>query len=198
MSAWDFASGTVWHLNCDDYPDFVGSPCADDICEYVQGGQVRKMVTTISGLDHLEGEYVKAQTDGALPSGPNLFLVTSGDITLPEKAAVVHAGLPYDGTIRLLKSSDGSQVGTGQTKMRRVFLGVLRLYRSLGLKIGIDEDDLSPVFDTDPALPLYTGDQDKLPSTYHTKEAEVVIKQEDPLPAEILAVVLRSDVEEKL
>src|SRR3990167_5369465 len=30
-------------------------------CEYVSGGQVRKMVTSITGLSHLEGEAVQVQ-----------------------------------------------------------------------------------------------------------------------------------------
>lgn len=175
----------------------------DTNCAYVSGGQARKMVSTVSGLDHLEGEAIKIQMDGVLPTDSNgnlvtnSFTVTSGSITLPKKAAVVHAGIGYEGTIKILKTSNGSASGTGQTKMRRVYLSVLRLVRTLGLKVGTDIDHLSNIFDTTPALPLFSGDQDKLPDTISENDTEFVIKQEVPLPASITTLILRSEVEEK-
>ena len=73
---------------------------------------------------------------------------------------------------------------------------MLRLSKTLGLKIGMKEDNLSRIFRNTRALPLFTGDQDKLPNVVWDDEVEMIIKQEDPLPAEILAVILRSEVEE--
>lgn len=215
---WDF---TVWALECDDYPSFVGSFCSGKgidgtstvsdgeggtkaaFCPYVQVGEVRKMVNSVSGLDHLEGETIKVQMDGVLPTDSNgklttnAFVVASGVITLPKRAAVVHAGLGYDGTVRLLKSSDGSQLGSGQTKMRRVYLAVVRMFKSLGLKVGPDEDNLSPIFDGVPSVPLFTGDKRKLPVAPWDDETEMVFKMEDPLPCHILSILLESEVEEK-
>lgn len=164
-------------------------------CAYVSNGQIRKMVTAISGLDHLEGETIKVQVDGVLPEGDNAFLVTGGAITLPNKAAVVHAGLGYAGTIKLLKASDSGGPGSGQGRMRRVFNLVIRLVRSLGLKIGTDEDHLDPVFDGNPVLPLLTQDIHKTPDATWDDEAEMVFKMDDPLPCQILAVIIESEVE---
>jgi len=172
-------------------------------CEYIEDGQARKMVTAISGLDHLEGEQVEVQADGVLPllaTGKletNLFTVTSGAITLNQKAAVVHAGLPYDGVLKMLKSSDGSRIGTGQTKMRRVYNAVVRLFKTRGLKVGPDEDNLKPIFLDVPATPLRTGDERKLPIANWDDETEMVFKMEDPLPCFILMILLESEVEEK-
>ncbi len=174
-------------------------------CAYVEDGQARKMVTSITGLDHLEGEQIEVQTDGVLPKNSagnlvtNLFTVASGAITLNQKAAVVHAGLPYDGTIQLLKSSDGSVIGTGQTKMRRTYNAVVRLFKSLGLKVGPSDTaaDLKPMFVGVPTLPLTTGDERKLPVANWDDETEMVFKMEDPLPCLILMVLLESEVEEK-
>lgn len=164
-------------------------------CPYVSGGQVRKMVDTITGLTHLNGETVEIQMDGVVPD-TNSFVVASGSITLPEKAAVIHAGLPYDNEIRLLKASQGSQLGTGQGKKRRIFLSAMDLYRSLGLKIGLDDDHLDKIFQGQPALPLFTGEQEKLPDTIWDEEAELIIKQDKPLPAHIVSIITRSEVEE--
>jgi len=189
--------------------DFVASAAGVDglatgaFCEYVEDGQVRKMVTTVSGLDHLEGEAIKIQMDGILPTDStgklvtNSFTVSGGAVTLPKLAAVVHAGLPYDGTLQLLKASDGSAIGSGQTKMRRTYLAVVRFFKSLGLKVGPDKDNLSPIFDITPALPLHTGDKRKLPVAPWDDETEQVFKMEDPLPCLILMILLESEVEEK-
>ena len=172
-------------------------------CAYIKDGQVRKMVTAISGLGHLEGEAIEVQTDGVLPKNAtgqlvtNSYTVASGAIALNQKAAVVHAGLPYDGIVKLLKSSDGSRIGTGQTKMRRTYNAVVRLFKTLGLKVGPDEDNLSPIFLDAPSLPLSTGDTKKLPTAPWDDETEMVFKMEDPLPCLILMILLESEVEEK-
>jgi len=172
-------------------------------CAYVEDGQVRKMVTSITGLDHLEGEAIEVQTDGVLPKNSagdlvtNSFTVSSGAITLNKKAAVVHAGLRYDGTVQLLKSGDGSSIGSGQTKMRRIYNAVVRLFKTQGLKVGPDTDNLSPIFLGVPALPLRTGDERKLPVANWDDETEMVFKMEDPLPCLILAILLENEVEEK-
>lgn len=164
-------------------------------CAYVSNGQIRKMVTSITGLGHLEGETIKVQVDGILPEGDNAFLVSSGGITLPNKAAVVHAGLGYEGTIRFLKASDSGSPGSGQGRMRRVFNVVIRLVRSLGLQVGTDVDHLDPVFDGEPVLPLISRDIHKRPDATWDDETEMVIKMEDPLPCQILAVIFESEVE---
>jgi len=167
---------------------------------YKSSGQARKMITTVSGLSHLEGETVSIQVDGGVPSGQQTFVVSSGSITLKQKAAVVHVGLPYTGTIQMLKLSDGSQVG--QTKSRRIYLSTLRIYRSLGVLIGMDESHLNRIYfhaPNDPvaeSVPLFTGDSEKHFDTWWSREAEILIRQDQPLPLMILAVVLRSDVQE--
>ena len=189
--------------------DFVASAAGVDglasgaFCEYVEDGQVRKMVTSVSGLAHLEGESIEIQMDGILPTDSNKKLVTNaftvsgGAITLPKLAAVVHAGLPYDGTLTMLKQSGGSAIGSGQTKMRRTYLAVVRFFKSLGLKVGPDEDNLSPIFPVTPALPLISSDKRKLPKAQWDNETEMVFKMEDPLPCLILSILLESEVEEK-
>ena len=151
------------------------------------------MVTAISGLGHLTGETVVAQTDGYVPTTAT-YTVVAGAITLPAKAAIVHVGLPYEGTIQLMKLSDGSPTGTGQTRTRRIFHGALRLDRSHGLSIGRAEgalDDLQYSEDE-----LYTGDVEKVFQTTWDKADEIIIRQDKALPANILAIILRSQTEE--
>ena len=165
---------------------------------WISGGEIRKMVTNISGLDHLVGETVVAQTDGYIPSTETYTVAAGGSIILSEKAAVVHVGLPYEGTIQLLKLSDGSPLDTGQTKERRIYLGTLRLHRSQGLSIGRTSTTLDALNynDETDSEALFTGDMPKVFQTTWDKADEIIIKQTKPLPAEILAIIFRSEVED--
>jgi len=178
-------------------PDVPGTPVdGATFCTYVSQGTVRKMVTNVTGLDHLEGERVSVQADG-IPEDSQTYTVVSGQLNnaLPEKAAVIHVGLPYTGTIKLLKASDGNPAGTGQMKMRRLFLAGIRVFRSLGFKIGLDIDHLSPVILGKPTLPLTTGDLDKIPNTTWTKAGQLIIIQDKPQPVFIEAIITQSEVE---
>lgn len=168
--------------------------------EYKEGGEVREMATAFSGLGHLEGETVRVQADGVALSGN--YTVSSGALSpsLTDRAAVVHIGLPYDGTLQLLKPGD---INT-QFKNRRFFLSSLRIDRSLGFKIGQSEDFLRTVAvgtadgETDPNDGIfYTGDIEDIFTSWWDKQAEIFIKQENPNPLTILAVSLRSEVVEK-
>lgn len=167
---------------------------------YISGGQVRKMVSVISGLSYLNGETVSVMIDGGLPSGQQLYLVSGGQITLSQKAAVVHIGLPYTGTIQFLKFSDGAVVG--QTKMRRIYLSTLRVFQSLGGKIGRNENELVRLLYQAPNDPLgaapklFTGDIDKFYDTAWRQDDEPVIQQDQPLPLFLEAAFFRSDVYE--
>ena len=166
---------------------------------YLSGGEVRKMVTAISGLSHLNGETVYVQTDGGLPAGAQSFVVAGGAITLGYKAAVVHVGLLYEGLIKFLQLSDG----VGQTKPRRVYLSTVRVDNSIGMQIGQDEDTLSTVDFVSPTVTdgvsptLVTGDIEQNFQAWWDKDAEVVIKHSRPTPLFLLAAIFRSAQEER-
>ena len=166
---------------------------------YIRNGQVRKMVQTISGLDHLEGETVSVQTDGD-PYAQYLYTVIEGQVYLNELASVIHAGLPYTGTLQFLPLGDGSRTGTGQTKPRKIYLTALRLFKSLGIWIGQDENSLRELTPKDYGFTgqasLFSGDMEKFYGGTWSKNAEPIIKQTRPLPLFILASVIRSEESE--
>lgn len=161
---------------------------------YIQGGEVRKKVTAISGLDHLEGETVSAQVDGELPS-TETYTVTSGAITLSTAGAVVHVGLPYTGKIVLLKmTGQTAQGATGQTKTRRTYLSTMRVDKTKSFKIGQTEATVKAV--AMPESGLYTGDVEKHYGGTWSKKEEIVILQDSPLPVNILAIFFRQEINE--
>lgn len=165
---------------------------------YISGGEAREMVVAMSGLGHLEGEVVEVQADGVALTATST--VSGGAITLASKAAVTHIGLPYDGTIQLLKFSDGSATGTGQTKNRRIFLSTIRVDRSLSMKIGKSETTLDEVFfgatNATDVTDLFTGDLEKFYQTWWAKDDEIILRQDIPSPLNILSIITRSEVTE--
>ena len=88
-----------------------------DLTPYVSGGAVRKMITTIGGLDHLEGETVAVLVDGA--THPDV-VVDGGEITLNTEGATVQIGYNFQSDFQLLRIDAGSQNGTSIGKNRRI------------------------------------------------------------------------------
>lgn len=158
---------------------------------YVGGGTVRKMVTTISGLDHLEGETINILADGAVQPAQ---AVATGAITLTIKAATVTIGLGYNSDMQQLRLEAGSQVGTALGKTRRIHRVGILVYRSLGLKIGMNFDTMDTVtFRTSAnpgsrAVPLYSGILDQNIDADYDFDNQLCIRQSDPLPSLILGI----------
>lgn len=166
---------------------------------YITGGEVRKMVTTISGLDHLEGETVSILADGAVR--PDI-VVASGSITLASKAAKVHIGLGYNSDIETLRLADGSATGAGFLKDRRIYIVTILFHRSLGGKYG-RASNLKPIFTRSPSdnldqpPPLITGSEELTNIAGWDKNAVFFYRQDQPLPTTILGIILRSEVQDK-
>jgi len=162
---------------------------------YASGGEVHLEVTSVSGLDHLEGEAVIALADGNLVTG---LTVASGAVTLATAASVVHVGKSYDGTIDSLPLDLPGPVPT--VAKRKVVKQVsVRVQDTRGLFIGPDSTDLEeyPSRSTelwgDPAATL--TDLIKLPiSDDWAREAGITIKSEQGLPMTILSMMVDTDV----
>lgn len=150
--------------------------------------------TTITGLDHLEGEEVAVLGDGAVL--PNVT-VSSGGVTLSRAVTEAQIGLPFTTTIQTLRPEAGSADGTAQSKLKRVHEVTIRFYKSLGLKYGPADDDLDVLTfrsgsDAMGASPdLFTGDKT---ITFHgawERDGRIVIQQDQPLPMGVIAIVQR-------
>ena len=185
--------------------DEFGNPISTVLCTpYLSGGAVRAMEKTFSGLDYLDGEYVSVVADSGLPAAQQTFLVAGGQITLPNPAAVVHIGLPYTGTIQLLPL--GEDVGGVPTQMmnRKVHQVTARVWQSSGGQFGDNLNNLfKQIYDTQTpdVIPgtspqLYTGDIELDFESFFAKNWQPMIVQSQPLPFMLLALVIRSDVQD--
>jgi hypothetical protein len=101
-----------------------------------EGGET----TSISGLDHLEGEMVIALSDGNLVQG---LTVTDGAITLPNAASKVHVGLPYTGYLKTLPLNVVNN-GT-MSKRKNVQSLAVRVLKTRGMYAGPSLSNLEEV-----------------------------------------------------
>lgn len=158
---------------------------------YVSGGEVRKLVTTIAGLNHLEGQSVDILADGAVQPAKT---VTLGKVTI-EQAATVHLGYGYESDGELLRLEAGAADGTALGKTRRTHRVGLLLHRSLGLKIGYDFAALDTVTfrkTTDKltrAPGLFSGIVSENTDADYDYENNFCFRQSQPLPSTILSIM---------
>jgi len=162
---------------------------------YSSGGEVRKCSTSVSGLDHLEGETVDLFLDGdAAPTGT----VSSGavSITTPSTGGgEIHAGLRYTPYFKSMRIEIGSDFGTAQSKLKRIAEVFTRLYESLALKAGNEDTqdsfDLRLPSDTSTnTIPVFSGDQRILQPSSWDRNGYVVITQDGPYPLNIIAIII--------
>lgn len=154
--------------------------------------------TVISGLDHLEGEAVVALSDGNVVRN---LTVAGGSVTLPNAASKVHVGLAYEAALQTLDLDMGrvQGLGTVQGRMKSISEVTLRVEDTRGIFVGPydgdrDSDKLVEYKQRsteawNEAIQLYTGDiRMTTPWDWNTS-GSVWIKQFDPLPLSILAIM---------
>jgi hypothetical protein len=152
--------------------------------------------TTIKSLNHLEGETVTILADGAAHADKT---VSNGTITLDRSASKVHVGYGYTSSLETLRMEAGAEDGIAQGKIKRIHGVTARFFQTVGAELGPDTANLDrlPFRDSsmamDEAVPLFTGDKEiSFPSGYDN-DAKIVIRQTQPLPMTILAIMRRSN-----
>jgi hypothetical protein len=152
--------------------------------------------TTVSSLNHLEGETVAILADGATHADK---VVTDGKVTLDREASKVHIGYNYTSTIETLRLEAGADDGIAQGKIKRIHGVTARFFNTVGAELGPDTSNLDrlPFRDSsmnmDEAVPLFNGDKEiYFPSGYEN-DARVIVRQSQPLPMTVLAIMRRSN-----
>lgn len=152
--------------------------------------------TVITGLNHLEGETVQILADGAAHADKT---VSGGSITLDTSAIKVHIGYSYNSLVETLRMEAGAEDGVAQGKIKRIHGVTIRFLDTVGADIGPDTSNLKtiPFRDSsmamDQAIPLFSGDKEVVLHSGYDKDAKIVVKQGQPLPMSIIAIMRRSN-----
>jgi len=148
--------------------------------------------TTLSGLAHLEGQTVSVLGDGATHANKT---VSSGAITLDRSVTSACVGLPYDSILQTMRIEGGAAEGTSQGKTKRISKVVLRLFETVGVKVGPSLTNLETIpFRTtssllsNPVDTLLSGDKEIEFNDDYNSDGFIFIKQDQPLPCSILAI----------
>ena len=150
--------------------------------------------TSITGLDHLEGETVTILADGGTHAAKT---VSSGAITLDRSSKKVKVGLGYNSILQTmrLEGGAGQYEGTAQSKTKRISKVTLRLFETVGAKVGPSLSKLETIpfrttsdpMDT-PVSTFLAGDKEiEFDDDYNT-DGFVFVKQDQPLPLSVCAI----------
>jgi hypothetical protein len=162
-------------------------------------------VSTITGLNHLNGKLVSIVADGSVVPSQ---VVTNNTITLPNPSSAIFIGLPYTCQLQTMYLDLRTEIPS-QTKRKTINAVGVRVEATRGISIGSDQVDSSTLPNGEAvewtnmaeikernannfpgnAIKLYTGDYyQNIVSNWKTN-GQIAIQQKNPLPANILSCV---------
>jgi hypothetical protein len=150
--------------------------------------QVQASSTTVSGLDHLEGETVQVMADGLWVTNA---VVTGGQITLATAATVVLVGIKYTSILRPSPIEQGSQTGSPVGKFKRVHDVYIRFYNSKHATYGKPDGTMYQInMSTPTALDMFSGDVPyKFPPGVERRH-RVEVQCDAPYPCNVLSIAM--------
>jgi hypothetical protein len=149
-------------------------------------------VTSVSGLDHLEGNTVAILGDGSVVPSQ---VVTGGTVALDGAYSKVIVGLPYTADLETLNLELATQGGpTAQGQMKKIGQVTVRVKEARGLSVGLNQGALAEIKQRSQetlgtALQPFSGDwQISVPSEWN-RDGRIFVRQSYPLPATILDLI---------
>jgi len=149
-------------------------------------------VSSVSGLWHLEGKTVSILADGATHPAQT---VTNGAVSLEVSASVVHVGLAITADLQGLPIGLEGASAFGQASLKNLSEVYLRVNESGGIKAGptfsaLREYPARSNEDYDSAPALKTGIVRIALDNRWSADAQICVRQSDPLPITIAALTL--------
>ncbi|MEG2344213.1 MAG: hypothetical protein RSB52_08635, partial [Acidaminococcaceae bacterium] len=147
---------------------------------------------TISGLEHLEGKTVQILADGNVLPGT---IVENGSVTIGGGYEKVIIGLGYISILETLPIEFNGNDGSYSGRKKRISQMMIMFKDSSGGKFGINKNLDEIKWRSSEAwnapIELYTGKKFvTIPSASYDRTLTAIVKQEDPLPMNILSLVV--------
>lgn len=172
------------------FPAIPNDPAATPLPAAAGVWTITAPVTTVGGLDYLDGKTVGIVADGVVQPPQ---VVTNGQITLEVPASQVLVGLPYQRQLQTLYLDAGEP--TIQGKRKKVSAATVRALNTRGVKAGRTWQTLVALPNWNGAapsgqpMPLYTGDQRMLLDPLYDTGGQICLQVDDPVPCQILGVI---------
>lgn len=154
--------------------------------------------STITGLDHLEGETVRVVADGEARSDT---VVASGQITLQQTGSKVHVGLGYSSRHGSMPITINDPNAINRvTRSGRV---TTRFMDTLGVSMGNSETNLDKIEFRkgadfmDKALTPFTGLETRPFGSSYARDVRFWIVADSALPATVLSIMYELDIENR-
>lgn len=148
-------------------------------------------VTTITGLDHLEGETVSALADGYVHPP---VTVSGGEITLRWAASKVLVGLPYMSRFKSLRvvgqAESGSSLGAKKklSKFTLALIDACEFYVGTDWERGVLSENRYVEMTAGDAVPVFTGDKTIAINSATVDDPRVHVWTDQPLPMTVSAI----------
>lgn len=147
-------------------------------------------MTSLSGLNHLEGLKVQAFCDGELRGS---YTVTNGEVSFRQSFRRVAVGLGFTTTIRPMPMDFGA-IGSKSA----IYDLILRFRNTYGGEVSQDGERFSNIDfsqvrrEVDRPPDLQTRDVQATPHSTWKRGSSITVRQKDPLPMTLLALRLKS------
>jgi len=182
---------------------FYDNSMAQSVAHYVDCGSSlsgSSPVSTVSGLDYIDGETVSILGDDAVQ--PDKTIV-AGSITPQFSLTTARIGLAYNSSIQTLPLAVGNvETMTSIGNKKRIHRIVVKILDTLGLKYGLESDDLTAeIFRRagdaiGSSLSLFTGDRNlAMPGIFDT-EGKIYLRQDQPYPSTITMIAIDYETNE--
>ena len=152
-------------------------------------GTVTGATTTVTSLEHLEGETVQIVIDDAVYPTQ---IVSNGAITISLTSSysskAIKVGLGYVSTLKTMKVEAGASAGTAQGRKKRYNEVLVRLLSTTGATINGDQLPFRTSANAmDESITAITGDK-RVTNLGWDREGQITIQQTQPLPMTILGI----------
>lgn len=155
---------------------------------YEGGAEVFKVVSSISGLEHLNGAVVEVKVDNAALTSSEPVIVVDGTVALGGEYAEVVIGLHYDTILITLPREFDIGLGSMAGQNKRLVKPILKVDRSYPPVVnGEIKPNRIPAFNMDEAEPLFTGDLEYSSDGWGTT-AQIELEVRGPFPLRLLGI----------
>lgn len=158
--------------------------------------------TALPNLNPYRDTMVHVYADGNYKGEFAVADDATGTLTLSEAANTIIVGYQYDGIIKTTPIEQGGQAGVPQGRIKRIDEMVIKFVNTVGCKFGPSETELEeipflePDQDLDQGIRHFTGEKVVNFNGDYDRTAQVVIKQDQPYPCHVLAVIPRGNTNE--